>query len=358
MKNAFLALSLLLSSLCQAQDNSIPVSVVVVEMAPVYDEIPLTGSVTARRVSRISPKVEGFVLEMLADEGDQVEAGASLARLDPVLAEIGLERVKAQVAEADAQLSEARRQRDEASELLKKKHISQTSFESRQAEVKIQSAVLSRLQSELQRQREILDRHVISAPFKGVVAKKQVEVGQWVDTASAMFELVEIDVLRIDVPVPQIYFPRVSVGTAASIRFDAYPKRLFEASVTMKIPSGNASTRTFPLRIEMDNKDSLIAPGMSARVRVRLAASAESKLVSRDALIRKPDGSESLWLIREQDNVLKAHSVKVSSGRAFRDKLEIVSSNIKVGDRIVTRGNEILREGQQVRIISPSHTGQ
>ena len=346
----------MLSSVCLAQDQPIPVSVVVVEMAPVYDEIPLTGSVTARRVSRISPRVEGFVLEMLADEGDQVEAGASLAGLDPVLAEIGLERVKAQVAEANAELSEARRQRDEASELLKKKHISQTSFESRQAEVKIKSAVLSRLQAELRRQGEILDRHAITAPFSGVLTVKQVEVGQWVDTTTTMFELVEIDVLRIDVPVPQIYFPRVSVGTPVSIRFDAYPQRLFDASVTMKIPSGNASTRTFPIRIEMKNQDMLIAPGMSARVRVRLQASAESKLVSRDALIRKPDGSEAVWLIQEQNKVLNAHSVTVTSGRAFRDKLEIVSSEIEVGDRIVTRGNEILQEGQQVRLVSPIRT--
>ncbi len=328
-----------------------PVSVVKVEIAPVYDEIPLTGSVTARRVARISPRVEGFMLQMLVDEGDEIETGQVLAQLDSVLAKIGLGTTQARLDEAQAELDEAKRRRDEANELLQKKHISPTSFEASQADVKIKLAILSRLRSELEQQREILSRHVVRAPFSGVITKKEVEIGQWVETSTTLFELVEISVLRIDVPVPQSYFDKVEVGTAAAIKFDAFPERVYEASVSIKIPSASASTRTFPIRIEIQNPDAAIAPGMSARVRIRLASSGQAKLVERDALIRKPDGSESVWLIEEVNGQAQAKSIVVKTGRTLRDKVEIISSEIKIGDMVVTRGNEILQQDQKVRII-------
>ncbi|NKB37393.1 MAG: efflux RND transporter periplasmic adaptor subunit [Gammaproteobacteria bacterium] len=348
---SLLILGIMLCQYSLAEDRLTPVSVAKVEIAPIYDEIPLTGSVTARRIARISPRVEGFLSQMLADEGDEVETGKTLAQLDSVLAEIGLSTVQARVAEALAELDEARRQRDEAKELLHKKHISPTSFEARQAEVSIKSAVLSRLRSELEQQREIFDRHLVSAPFSGVISKKEVEIGQWVETSTTLFELIEISVLRIDVPVPQVYFDEIEVGTAVSIKFDAFPEHAYDANVSIKIPSASASTRTFPVRIEMQNPGSAIAPGMSARVRFRLESSGQAKLVERDALIRKPDGGVSLWKITEVNGITRAKSIEIKAGRTLRDKVEVISNELQIDDIIVIRGNEILQEGQKVRIV-------
>ena len=83
-----------------AQDSVTPVSVVEVTTAPLSEEIPLTGSVTARRSSRISPKLDGFVAEVLVEEGDRVRAGAPLLKLDRVMAEIELSRAQAELEEA------------------------------------------------------------------------------------------------------------------------------------------------------------------------------------------------------------------------------------------------------------------
>ena len=333
-----------------AQEKTTPVSVVRATTSPLYDEIPLSGTVLARRVSLISPKIEGFVAEVLVDDGDEVKATDPLLRLDRIMAEIELSRSRAQVSEASARLKEAKRQRDEAAELVEKKHIPATSYEAALSEVDISAAILQRLRAELARQEENISRHTIYAPFDGVIAEKLVELGQWVDTGTGLVELVEIDVLRVDVPVPQHYFSEVMVGTDVKIRFDAMPEKDFSGKVSMKIPVGHESARTFPVRIEMDNKDHVMAPGMSARVRFLLSQSDQVLILPRDAVVKKSDGTELVWILSEENSVLKAMPVVVQTGKAYRQNVEIVKGDLKAGDRVVIRGNEILRPGQTVHV--------
>ena len=172
------------------------------------------------------------------------------------------------------------------------------------------------------------------------------------ETSTALVELVEIKVLRVDVPVPQTYFSRIPPGTTAEIKFDAMPQRSFEARVSMKIPVGNVSTRTFPIRMEINNSERLIAPGMSARVRFMLEQAGQTKLLPRDTIVRKPDGSESIWLIVDDKGMTKARQMSVTTGRAYKDNVEVIASELQAGDKAVIRGNEILREDQVVNVVN------
>ncbi len=347
-----LLLMLLLATPAFAQQQKArPVSIVRAIKAGVHEEIPLTGSVIARRVSRLSSKVEGFVSEVVVDEGYQLKQGDVILKLDPELAKIAVASATAQVTEARAVLNEAIRQRDEAAELVRKKHISATDHEARIAQVLIQEAALSRLSEQLRQQKELLKRHVVYAPFDGVVTQKLTELGQWVDTSSSLMVIEETRVLRIDVPVPQVYYEKLQLGTPAEIRFDAFPGRLFQGSVSMKIPSANLSTRTFPVRIDMDNNDGVIASGMSARVKFKLAFDEDALLVPRDAIVRKPGGSKSVWLVKIEDGISRVNAVPVETGRVYRDYVEVLTGNLKEGDPVVIRGNEILRPGQHVEVV-------
>lgn len=343
-------LALVAGAATAQQRAAVPVSVVTVSAGQLHNEIPLSGSVVARRVSLLSSKVDGSVAEMLIEAGDEVRAGAPLVRLDKVMAQIELSSAQSRLDEAQARLKEARRQRDEARRLVNSKHIAKTAFEEARAAVEINSAAVQRLRAEVTAFQETLARHDVTAPFDGVVSRKLVEVGQWVETSTALLELVEIRRLRVDVQVPQHYFAQIEPGTPVTMRLDSLPERVFSAEVTRKIPVGHASARTFPVRIELANDEGLIAPGMSARVRLRLSKSAESLLLPRDAVVKAPDGSESVWVLVEQDGVETANRVIVETGLAARDLVEITADALKVGDRVVVRGNEILRPGQPVRV--------
>ena len=344
---------LLATGFAQAQENRvIPVKIMRPVVAPVYEELPLTGSVTTRRQSRLSPEVAGLVAKLYVDEGDEVNRGDALLELDRDIAVIDRDSATAQVTEAQARLKESLRQQNEAAQLVEKKHIPPTRYEAARATVAMDSAALERLKKELERQEELVRRHTISAPFDGVITQKMVEQGEWVKIDTPLFELTEINRLRVNVPVPQFYFDDVQLGTPVRLTFDAYPDRDFHAGVTMKIPESSETARTFPVRIDLDNSERLVAPGMSVRAVFQLgnAGEADTLLLSQDALVRKPDGSKSVWVIRPDGEGMKASQVAVSTGRAYRENIEITAGDVRAGDRVVVRGNEILRPGQLVEI--------
>lgn len=335
------------------EQKAVPVKVTRALSMPIYEELPLTGSVITKRLSRISPREEGLVSHMYADQGDSVKQGDLLLVLDNELAGIDNDRIAAEVKEARAGLREAIRLRDNAAELLQKKHIPATDYEARLAEVEMREAILERLQQEHTRQRSIVKRHEIFAPFDGVITEKFVEEGEWVSTDTALFQLTEIKVLRISVPVPQHFFSRIQVGTSAIVKFDAYSGQSFQTQVEKKVPMGSDNTRTFPVMIELDNSQGLFAPGMSARVTFRLETddSQAAILLPNDAIIRKPDGSESIWLVDNKGDNAKARQVQVQTGRRYKQKIEITSGKLQPGDLVVIRGNERLMPDQSVSVI-------
>ena len=72
--------------------------------------------------------------------------------------------------------------------------------------------------------------------------------------------------------------------------------------------------------------------------------------VPQDAVVRKPDGSESIWVLQPEGGSLTARQVQVRTGRSYRENIEITAGEVQAGDRVVVRGNEILRPGQRVEI--------
>ena len=348
-----LLFALLLCGDLFAQDSVIPVSVIVAKMGNVNEEVPLTGSVTSIRTSMLSPKEEGYIESLLVDKGDTVKKGDPIMHFDHQLIDIEITRVRAQISEARARVKEFARQRDEAEELVKKKSIASTTYEATVAQVEINSAVVARLEAELKRQQTIAERHILYAPFDGVITDKLVEVGEWVDTNTPLFELTELNPLRIEVPVPQFYFSRINTGTPVKIKYDAIPDKEFTAQVTTRVPVSNKNTRTFSVMIKIDNDQRLIAPGMSVRVFFELSEvnAQQSVLLPRDAIVQKPDGSNTVWVVADKQGVTRANPVQVKTGRSYLNNIEIAMGDIQLGDRIVVKGNELLQPGQSVNII-------
>ena len=335
------------------EEVGLPVTAVEAKLGVLAQEIPLTGSLESIRTSRISARQEGIIENLHFDEGDRVNKGDIIARIDSKLAELDLARTQAMYAEAKTRLKEAMRQRDEAAKLLDKKHIAQTSYENLISEVEINNSVVKRLEVEISRQQEVVRRHIVYAPFDGIITHKLVEIGQWINTDDPLVEITELDTLRIEVPVPQFYYTRIQVGTPVRIIFDALPEQQFNAVISARVPLGTENARTFPVKIDIDNADQVLAPGMSARVYLQLDenVTTEALLIPRDAIVRHPGGTETVWVMREQNGQQRAAPINVRSGRSSKGLTEIVDGELKPGDQVIVRGNEILQPGQLVYII-------
>lgn len=335
-----------------AQEAPAPVVVAPAERAEVTDELVLSGTATARRSSMLSPLTDGLVAEVLVDIGDHVESGQVLARFDDVIARHELATARAALAEGQARLADAERRRDEAAEVHARNLIAESAYESAVAEAGILEADVQRLRAEFDRQREIVARHAVKAPFPGIIAQKLAEAGQWVQRGDALFHLVDTDVLRVDVPVPQGYFRTLQVGTPATIRFDAAPDQPIETSVTTRVAVSDAAARTFLARLEVENADLRYAPGMSARVVLKPGDAGASPVlrVPRDAVIRDADGTFTVWRVRDA----RAEAVTVSVERFAGSAAVLAPGPVQAGDQIVVRGNEILRPDQAVRVVEGS----
>ena len=313
--------------LAQADKKDAPSPVTLAEVLheTLRQEVRLSGTSIPWRHVRLSPRVEGLATRVLVDVG-------------------------AWVAGADARRRDAMRKRDELMRLQKNRHTSETAIESAIADLAIATADLTREQAELARARELRERHAVAAPFAGMVVSKDVEVGQWVQRDDTLIELVEMDTLRVQASLPQRYYPSVAVGARARVEFDALPEREFNGRIFARVALGNEASRSFPLLIDIDNRDHQLAPGMSARVGIELDNGTTAAMtVPRDAVVAKSSGERVVWRVRQDRDELKVYPVSVEPGRAHGDRLEVISTELQAGDRIVMLGNERLRPGQAVR---------
>ena len=328
-----------------------PITVAEVISQPLREEILLSGTAEALRESGISSRVDGVVETVFVSEGDWVDADQKILSLDRAIAEIEVASAQARVNEALARHKDARRRKNEYQSLIDRQHVATTSLASAVADEEAARATVARERAELRRRQELLSRHILTAPFSGVLAKKYVEAGQWVTADSAVIKLVAMDTIRIRAPLPQRYYRRLADNSEARIVFDALPGETFTGKVSALVAVGNQSTRSFPIFIDIDNSRHTIAPGMSARMYVELSDSnTQALLIPRDSIVTKADGSRIAWRVAENEGQLKVESVKLVTGRALGDRIEVLESSLKSGDRIVLLGNENLRPGQLVRL--------
>ena len=335
-------------TLTLAKSNAPRVEVQETKIRPIIKKVELSGTVTSPRVSQISTSVEGLVKDILFDSGAIVKEGDLLLTLDPEIEQAVLAQAEARVAQSLAELTDAERRLTIAKNLAKRAHGTKNDVDARLTEIEIDKAALAGSKAQRARMAAILKRYKLKAPFAGVISKKMAEVGQWVTPGTAVFELVEMQGLRIDIPVPQQYYGHLQKGATISLQFEALSTSQLASEINAIIPISDPDARTFTLRVRPKDKALAITPGMSARATIRFDTGEKNVVVNRDALIRYPDGRVIVWVLEHDGEQTRVKERKIEIGLAF-DQFVQVLSGLKAGDQVVTHGNEALRDGQVVR---------
>jgi RND family efflux transporter MFP subunit len=252
--------------------------------------------------------------------------------------------------EAVAELEDARRRLSELRDLAQGQGIvAESDVRAAAAEVERDSAVVERRKAELALAEALLRRHRIAAPFDGVIAQRSSELGEWVGTDTTVLDLVAVDSLRLDVQVPQAYFGRITPQTPVTLQLGARRDALVETTVTEVVPVSDPTARTFLARIDLDNAQGRMTPGMSARATLRMDTGQQGVVVPRDALVRYPDGRIVVWVATADGDAHSVSERQVRTGLTFAGQVEIVAG-LDAGTAVVVGGNEALREGQRVRV--------
>ncbi len=332
-----------------------PVRIESASSRSIVQHVNVTGTVTSPRTAVLSTAVAGLVAELTVDEGRRVDAGEALLSLDAELAELALERVLAEVRQSETALADARRRLADAEKVGEERGIARTEIESLRAEVLGDEAALAASRAAAREQQAIVARHTLRAPFAGVISQRHTELGEWVNPGDGLLDLVATDDLRFDFRVAQDYFAALTPDTPVTVTLDVAANRDFAGRIDAIVPVNNPGARTFLVRVlanptELEETPA-VTPGMSVRGTLRLDTGRTGIAVSRDAILRFPDGRVTVWVVEENTELPVVREQLVQTGLEF-DGLVEITAGLADGDVVVTRGNETLQERQRVTILN------
>ncbi|MDH4175863.1 MAG: efflux RND transporter periplasmic adaptor subunit [Betaproteobacteria bacterium] len=310
---------------------AMPVRAALAKTAPAVDEATAVGTMRADEAVTIRPEIPGRIAEFRFKEGQRVERGALLVRLDQA-------ELAAVLASSRAQAGLDRQRVERAEDLFRKNFISQQAFDEARANAARSAAK--------QREDEArLAKTEISAPFAGVVGLRQVSEGAFVAAGTDIARLEKIDQLKLDFRVPEVYVGRLQPGQAVRVQLDAYGDLRFPGAVYAIEPAVDEATRTVLARARVANPQLKLRPGMFARVLAQLAVRENAVWIPEQAIV--PRGQDS-FVFRVVDG--KAEMVKVQTGVRKVGEVEI-SQGVTAGDLVVTEGLQRIGPGSAVTVM-------
>lgn len=347
-RKSAIAIFLFLSLVPLTFAETVPVSVISPKPAELGETLHFSGSVVALRNANVSVRVDGLVEEIIVDAGARVKKGQPLLRLDNELATLQHKQALAVQEQAEATKTESARLLSESQRLQKSNHVSQNEVSTRQANFALADAALKSARANAELAAATLKRHTLLSPFDGVVSQRLTDNGEWLSRGDPAFAIVSPEEVVVDVSIPQERYADILADTSVRLCPDTRPGYCVDANVAAIIPVGNTTARAIRVRLKADDPVDGLLPGTSAVAEFSISASNGQPrlLISRDALLHHPDGSYSVF-VASQD---KASRRKITVGREFSGQIEVIEG-LQRDDNVVIRGNELLSDGQDIRIV-------
>ncbi|TCR70396.1 efflux RND transporter periplasmic adaptor subunit [Bosea sp. BK604] len=312
------------------QASAVPVEVGKIEIASVNEEVQALGTLAADESVVIAPEIAGRVVALGFKEGDRVQKGQELVKLDKAILEADLKQ-----AEADVRL--ARDTHERSRSLVQRGSGTQVALEQATAQLAVAEARLQLSQSRLA-------LTAIVAPFTGVVGLRSVGVGDYVPAGKELITLTAIDPIKVDFRVPELFLSSVKVGQTIEVKLDAVPDRTFTGRIFAIDPVVDINGRAIRLRAMIPNSDLALKPGLFARINIIVNQREKALIVPETAVV--PDGMNKMIYV-VQDG--KAKRMPVELGKRMQGKVEI-TKGLNPAMQIVTTGQMRLRDGVAVAI--------
>lgn len=315
------------------------VEVAEVQLEQLAPTIRLPGTVISLDDSRVSANVAGTVVSV-AEVGDAVSMGQSLARLDQVnlkLSKVENENLVSREASRIAFLSS---EVGRLEKLAAQNNAARSRLEQTQSDLEVARSDRRGAAARLERINIDLERTLVKAPFDGVVTERFVNPGEALALGSPVVRLVGLSRLEVAAraPIRSVHF--IAKGAVLNI---SNPFVNTVGTLRTKVPTGDGRAHMFELRIEIDSE--LFSVNEDVRVEVPTAASEAVLIVPRDALVLR---REQTVVYRVADD-MSAEAVEVKPGAARGDRIS-VTGDLGAGDKVIVRGAERLQPGQQVQL--------
>jgi RND family efflux transporter MFP subunit len=351
------------ATVAQQERDFVPgLRVATIEASPATASVTLPGTTAAFAAANIYARATGYIARRNVDIGDRVKTG-------DLLAQLAVPELDDQISQNEATLNQLRSALDQAQANLKLAQVTWDRDRPLVGEgwatqqqgtvdiqtVKAQEAAVAAAQhnvtaqeSLLKRLRQDLEYASVVAPFDGVITQRNVDVGSLVQGNATggtfMFEIMQKDVIRVWVYVPQNAAFGVAPGVDAVVRVPELPGSEFPAKVTRIADAQQSGTRTLLTEIDLPNPDGALRSGVYCTVELKIPRRSRSFVVPADAIIFNRNGLQVAVL-----NDGKAEIRKVTATRDFGAQVE-VDTGVKAGDQVILNPPVNLVDGDKVEV--------
>ena len=323
------------------EEGALPVTLVTVENRAFRGSITFTGTLLAVNRAELRAEVAGRVTRVGVHEGDRVGAGAVLSAQDEDDLLLGVQAAEAQLAQAQAQSQQAKRDSDRAQMLLEKRSVTKQAAQQAETYLNASNAAARAAESNLGLAKSRLKKARITAPFAGEVAQRSIQPGEMLSPGQPAFVVVDNRTLEILADLPTEALGAVKVGMKASFRVAGYDKP-FQATLANISPSVQADGRTLRVRLLVPNVDGKLKGGLFA----------EGEILS-DTEIRRPAlPSQVITALGREAEVFT-----FENGIARRKKIAVGADQdgwrpvegLTLGTQVVGQGRDQVVDGSRVQ---------
>lgn len=332
-----------------AQDSALQtVTVVVPRTGATGQGLTLPGNIQAFNNAALYARTNGYVLRWLADIGDRVAAGQTLAVIDAPEVDQQLAQAQADLQTASANQSLARTTAVRWDALLARDAVSKQEADEKRGALAANTALTNAQSANVRRLSALKGFTQIKAPFAGMVTSRSAQIGALVVAGTAgsqpLFTVSDVRRLRIFVRIPQGSSGQIHPGMEAQLTVPEFPDRVFTAKLTRSAGAVDPASGSVLVQLEVENSDGALKPGSYAQVRFPLATSGGITLPASAVMVRE---SGTVVAIVDAQNRIHLRPVKIS-----RDEGAVVQigAGLTGRERIVDTPPDALAEGDQVRV--------
>lgn len=299
------------------------VKVAQVSVRPVDQVRDYVGTVQAEVKNNIAPQAPGRIAKIFVEVGDHVTKGQKLVQMDAA----NLQQLTLQIENQKVDFARIK-------ELYAVGAVSKAEFDNMKMSLEVAET----------QYKNIMENTQLLSPIDGIVTARNYDNGD-LYAGAAILTVEQIRPVKLMVNVSENYYSKVEKGDKAAITLDALPGETFTATVSLKYPTINASTHTFPVELTLANKDEKVRPGMFARAQINFGT--ENHVVVPDVAIVKQPGSGERFVYVYNNG--KVSYVKVELGQRLNDAYELLGG-VADGATVVVAGQGRLTDGIEVRV--------
>jgi len=312
---------------------AIPVKVISLKRTRIARTIDYTATILPFEEVNMAPSTPGRIEQIYVEIGDKVNKGDKLFLMD-----------RTQLYQLKLQLVSLEKDLGRLDTLLMTGSVKQQTYDQTKTQYDILKTNVNFMEQNT----------LLKAPFTGIVTGKYFENGELYSGAptttsgrAAIVTVMQVNPLKVNVAISEQYYPLIKIGMKAIITADVYENESFTGKVFRVAPTVNSASRSFIAEIELPNRNDLLKPGMFVRVSMDLGE-VETFVVPAGTILLQ-EGTNVRYVFIEDQSVAKR--VEVLIGKRFDDQLEIISDNLKEGNRLVSEGQARLLNNDKIEIV-------